>query len=960
MIMLKRIFNIGFHLAFSLTALFCSSESRAAPPEGFSILADRSGVTAPAPITPGAQSSPWVPTAADSARGFAVYVADGLTNLTPEWAWSESSPKNRIDTFACAGQYKSVALAVRTLQNVSQLQPSCSDLRSAADGNINAENIDIRMVQYLPTEFDGKIFPGKGRWLEKAFPANLQANWTAWLWVTFYVPQNTPVGLYLGNLTVADGSGKTAVLTIQLTVLDISLQRPPGSWGMLVPGHFSGSTVGIYENYALSDQWKSQNLALYSKFCKAHGFNSLALYGVYPSLKCVNSSPVTYFSAVRTFANAMKTNGMTGDLYIDLRWVIFWAGPASQKIITLQNQGQPIVGDLGIYGYDGSEDATLAFNDVAKRLFRETTTQLRNMAIAESWPQIRLMVEEELWTPSLKTQTYDQYMPELLTVAREEAFLIDNTVAYPPNNGDIPIDRGHRDNLRVREYNNWDEQALSDARADGAQIRSYNMAPYRATWGLYQQRIGSTGHHQWADQWGQRAGHDTDDVWTYSRITSLGMVSSVEMERSREGLDDLAYFKTLESLAAQLDQAGLGANAAAARQVLTNISSPVPIERYQYFNWQKTQSESQLDQYRWQVVQAIQTARIALGQTVQAPPVYSNLCDELMQWRDNNSGTMSIQSGGLSGSYVRFQTNIIGSTITLHPNVDSGTSGVTVHADDKLVFDTKGIATDFSVNLTINGTWYNLTGVSGNPWIYLGAEWRHFELTIPVDGLADNLCFNVYAPGQVASIDNVLITSNPPALAATPTFAPENTMIYTSTPVTITSATSNAVIRYTTDGSEPTVMSPLYTGPITIGNQTTLRSRSFAPGYAASAIKSVTYTFYPGYGLAGDANGDGAVDVGDLGILAANYGQSGKTWPQGDFNSDGMVDVGDLGILAAHYGEGATQPTNFSDDYARAFGSTVTDDAENSSISNLGCPALGLPLVVGLLLAALCLCGLKL
>ncbi len=62
--------------------------------------------------------------------------------------------------------------------------------------------------------------------------------------------------------------------------------------------------------------------------------------------------------------------------------------------------------------------------------------------------------------------------------------------------------------------------------------------------------------------------------------------------------------------------------------------------------------------------------------------------------------------------------------------------------------------------------------------------------------------------------------------------------------------------------------------------------------------------------LAGDANIDGSVDVGDLGILAGSYGQSGKTWTEGDFTGEGDVNVGDLGILAAHYGEHLPEPTS--------------------------------------------------
>jgi hypothetical protein len=107
--------------------------------------------------------------------------------------------------------------------------------------------------------------------------------------------------------------------------------------------------------------------------------------------------------------------------------------------------------------------------------------------------------------------------------------------------------------------------------------------------------------------------------------------------------------------------------------------------------------------------------------------------------------------------------------------------------------------------------------------------------------------------------------------------------------------------------------------------------------------------------ISGDANSDGAVDVGDLGILAANYGGTDKTWSQGDFNGDGAVDVGDLGILAAHYGEGSNSSQNFTADYAKAFSTTVTEEGNNDEINSSVCSALGLPLIAGFALMALML-----
>ena len=126
------------------------------------------------------------------------------------------------------------------------------------------------------------------------------------------------------------------------------------------------------------------------------------------------------------------------------------------------------------------------------------------------------------------------------------------------------------------------------------------------------------------------------------------------------------------------------------------------------------------------------------------------------------------------------------------------------------------------------------------------------------------------------------------------------------------------------------------------------------PNYQAKLILNLT-------AIEGDANFDGKVDVGDLGIMAANYGQtSGATWAMGDFNGDGAVDVGDLGILAAHYGQGTSSGADYEADYAMVFGTAADDKADVSAddadtTSDSVCSGLGLPLVAGLMLMGLML-----
>ncbi|HRK30687.1 MAG TPA: family 10 glycosylhydrolase [Tepidisphaeraceae bacterium] len=55
--------------------------------------------------------------------------------------------------------------------------------------------------------------------------------------------------------------------------------------------------------------------------------------------------------------------------------------------------------------------------------------------------------------------------------------------------------------------------------------------------------------------------------------------------------------------------------------------------------------------------------------------------------------------------------------------------------------------------------------------------------------------------------------------------------------------------------------------------------------------------------LVGDANLNGAVNLDDFTVLAANFGQTGKLWVQGDFTLDGTINLDDFTALAASFGQ---------------------------------------------------------
>jgi hypothetical protein len=76
----------------------------------------------------------------------------------------------------------------------------------------------------------------------------------------------------------------------------------------------------------------------------------------------------------------------------------------------------------------------------------------------------------------------------------------------------------------------------------------------------------------------------------------------------------------------------------------------------------------------------------------------------------------------------------------------------------------------------------------------------------------------------------------------------------------------------------------------------------------------------------GDANLNGAVNLDDFNILAANFGQSGANWQQGDFNGDGRVSLDDFNLLAANFGATAGPNGPTAQDWG-ALGAAVPEPA---------------------------------
>ena len=84
------------------------------------------------------------------------------------------------------------------------------------------------------------------------------------------------------------------------------------------------------------------------------------------------------------------------------------------------------------------------------------------------------------------------------------------------------------------------------------------------------------------------------------------------------------------------------------------------------------------------------------------------------------------------------------------------------------------------------------------------------------------------------------------APAATPTFSPLAGGVAAGTAITISTTTANAMIFYTTDGTQPATSAggstQLYSAPVSITTATTINAIAVAPTFANSAVGSAAYT----------------------------------------------------------------------------------------------------------------------
>lgn len=172
------------------------------------------------------------------------------------------------------------------------------------------------------------------------------------------------------------------------------------------------------------------------------------------------------------------------------------------------------------------------------------------------------------------------------------------------------------------------------------------------------------------------------------------------------------------------------------------------------------------------------------------------------------------------------------------PSIDLTSSGIDLHNGDT-----------FSVHMTYDGATLAMSITDGVTGAVYNNSW---SINIP-QVIGSNTAYVGFTGGtggttasQKIETWSFLSTGGSQQAAATPTFSPgAGTYLGTQT-VTISDATSGAIIYYTMDGSTPTASAggstQAYSAPLSVTSTQTIKAIAKSSSLAASAVSSATYT----------------------------------------------------------------------------------------------------------------------
>jgi polygalacturonase len=202
----------------------------------------------------------------------------------------------------------------------------------------------------------------------------------------------------------------------------------------------------------------------------------------------------------------------------------------------------------------------------------------------------------------------------------------------------------------------------------------------------------------------------------------------------------------------------------------------------------------------------------------------------------NTTGYQSTNNVNTSGAALRVHTSGSTAASIVSPAVFTPSSGTYLSGQTvTLASSTSGATIRYT--LTDNNATAPIAPTSSTGTLYSGPITLTADTTLMAIASASGLT------DSAVNTSIYTIASSDGGQVAAPAFSPAGGTYTSAQTVSITSATSGASIRYTTDGSTPTeTAGTVYSGSVSISATTTLKAIAYASGFTDSSVASATYT----------------------------------------------------------------------------------------------------------------------
>ena len=539
----------------------------------------------------GANIMPKLPKS-DTDSGYIIFSAHYAKEVYMNTIPKSEQLKPKLKLFASRGEYEPVTFSVKAIDPLEVSAVKIGDFVNNHGDVIGKENVDVRSVRYFKIKY-GKKHLFKPKLLEKRWPLKLIKDQTQRFWLTVRVPDKAAPGLYVSHIKVSVKGRPAREIPVMLKVLPFKLAKSRIDYGTF----FLGDPLTHPE----SSKWVyPKNLKKIFINYREHGLNTIFMFEMNPVLTWNHGQIKIDASETEMIMDAYQAAGLNGPVVgIDLRNIIRWC-------IGLDKKKYSVFSPSRSEGFQAGKRSINALRSIVK--------QILEIAAKKKWPEVYFAPGEELRSSNTRMSFlyWSQFLVDIPGV--KIALISDGTL--------LGLDR-------CRQYDEWIDmrlplnltpKAIEDAKKSSDLNWLYNQGWTRMIWGYHLLKTEVTGYLQWADQW-----HRTDPYgeltsrsmsWGYTYPAPDGPIPTLKSERSREGIDDVRYVRTLEALIAKASSSSDSAvryKADHARKTIKFILDQIGYGRNILGLHSSQTDPHDLDVLRWRVAMDIMKLREALN-----------------------------------------------------------------------------------------------------------------------------------------------------------------------------------------------------------------------------------------------------------------------------------------------------------------------------------------------------------